>query len=69
MDNQLLVPYTVYPLQDTSMDTNGTGRIYQNLLQIDSIEIEYTVNIDEKVDSTRGKKCTKMYPSRMRALC
>jgi hypothetical protein len=24
------------------MDTKGTGRIYHKLLQIDSIEIEYT---------------------------
>ena len=33
-------------------------------MDIDSIEIEYTVYINKKVNSTRGQKCTKTYPLR-----
>jgi hypothetical protein len=40
VDNQLQASITVYPIQDTSMDINGTGRTYY---RIDVIEIEYTV--------------------------
>jgi hypothetical protein len=50
------------------MDIKGTERICKNLLLIDSIEIEYTVHINKKVDGTRGQRCTKTYPSTKRAL-
>jgi hypothetical protein len=40
---------TVYSIQYTSMDINGIGRICQNLLQIDIIEIEYTLKLGKAI--------------------